>query len=356
MARRKFAFVIHPRMQVREDMGLRWGPLRLVPEPLYDLALRALRLPPITWSELFWHDAPGEPAGWLILVPLSGRQMLTLRRERVVAQVEAALDRAAALGAEVVGLGALTAPVTAGGQRLVHRQDVGVTNGNAYTAAVTLEAMRRLLAGRTADAEIAIVGATGSVGSCLVKLLTRQRLASRLTLVARDQGRLESLAAATSGAAAWLKVRASTEMAQVANADLVVLLTSSADALLRSEHLKPGAMVLDDTQPRNTSPLLPRQRPDVRVIDGGLVAAPGLRLTHGLGLPAGTTFACLAETLLLGLAGHRGHFSIGTPTPEQVTYVADLAVRFGVTLAPFHSFGQPLPAVAAGGFAQGHRQ
>lgn len=350
MTRRKFAFIVHPRQEIGADLGMRWPALRLVPEPLCEFALGTLRLPPITWGEVLWRE---EPLGWVILVPLSGRQMLQMRRERVLARVEAALDQARTLGAEIVGLGALTAPVTGGGQRLTHRKDLAVTNGNAYTAAVTYEAVQGLLAERP-EAEVAVVGATGSVGSCLVRLLARRRLATRLTLVARDQGRLDALAAASSGAAPWLKVRASTEMAAVREADLVVLLTSSADCLLRSEHLKVGAVVLDDTQPRNTAPDLPRQRPDVRVLDGGLVAMPGLRLTGNLGLPAGCVFACLAETVLLALAGQRCHFSIGAPTPEQVTHISRLATRYGAALAPFHSFGRPLPA--SGGFARGCRQ
>lgn len=57
---------------------------------------------------------------------------------------------------------------------------------------------------------------------------------------------------------------------------LVVLLTSATDALLRSEHLGEGTVVVDDTQPRNTSPDLPRRRPDVLVLDGGIVTT-GIR-------------------------------------------------------------------------------
>ena len=129
------------------------------------------------------------------------------------------------------------------------------------------------------------------------------------------------------------------------DADLVILLTSAEDALLGSRHLKRGAVVLDDTQPRNTRPELLLERPDVRIVDGGLVSVPGGQRRGFIGLPPGVAYACLAETLLLGLCGHRGHYSLGSPSPEQATLLLDVARQarhLGFTLAAPHSFGQPV--------------
>ena len=101
-----------------------------------------------------------------------------------------------------------------------------------------------------------------------------------------------------------------TDLGAVADADLVVLLTASADSLLGPEHLAPGAVVLDATQPRNTSPALLEQRPDVVVLDGGVVDIPSLRVVGGdIGLPDGRAYACFAETAMLALTGHHGHFA-----------------------------------------------
>ena len=60
-----------------------------------------------------------------------------------------AVDRAVALGADVVGLGALTATVTAGGATLRARTDIAVTNGNAFTAAILEDQIRMLLPARS---------------------------------------------------------------------------------------------------------------------------------------------------------------------------------------------------------------
>jgi hypothetical protein len=59
----------------------------------------------------------------LLLAPGEGR-----------ARVHRAVDKARALGCDVVGLGALTATVTAGGPA-PGRADFDVTNGNAFTGA-----------------------------------------------------------------------------------------------------------------------------------------------------------------------------------------------------------------------------
>ena len=352
MARRKFAFLVHPRAHLNRDFARFWSPLGYVPESVYSLALRRLPLPPITWNTVYLRDEPGEPAGWVLLVPLGARQMLEEPRKWVASKIEAAVDKAVSMGAEIVGLGALTAPLMRGGLALRHRDDVDITNGNAFTAYATYEALEKLVAShRKADPHIAVVGASGSVGSCVVKLAARQRLTSRLTLVARNMKRLERLAGQARKQGPDMQFSTTDEMMDVRGADLVLLLTSATQNLLRSEHLKQGAVVLDDTQPRNTRSSLLDERPDVRILDGGLVDTGGVqRVGAGLGIPASFSYACLSETILLGLSGHEGHFSIGRPTVEQAAYTGQLAKeyrRFGFSLAPFHSFGRPVQMPAA---------
>ncbi len=126
----------------------------------------------------------------------------------------------------------------------------------------------------------------------------------------------------------------------------MVLLTASADTLLGPEHLAPGAIVLDATQPRNTAPALAAARPDVLVVDGGIVSIPSLRLVGGdIGLPDGRSYACFAETAILALTGQTGHFSLGNPTLEQVDEIrarATTLVHLGFRAADPTSFGAPV--------------
>lgn len=338
----KFAFIMHPRNDVRADMGDWLAPFYLVPNWAWPVAFDKIPAPPMITGKIYFPDQAREPAGHLITLPFTPAQMLTLPRSRVQAKLEEAVDLARDLGAKIVGLGALTAPVSAGGKTLAKRRDVGITNGNAFTAAMTLAGIERLLPRLPRDPLIAVVGATGSVGSCLTRLLARRRSA-RLLLVARNRGRLDALAAETRHHD--VPVEVSTDMDDVKKADLVILLTSSSESLLKSEHLKLGAVVLDDTVPRNTDPALLTSRPDVLIVDGALVDLSGITIRGPIGLPPRLAYACLAETMLLALDGHEGHFSIGAAAVDQAERMFVLADRWrtlGFTLAPFRSFGRPI--------------
>ncbi|KAF2413199.1 semialdehyde dehydrogenase [Microbacterium sp. B35-04] len=337
-----FAFTVHPRARLREDLARAWRPLGLVPERVYDTALRRLPLAPVTMASV---QIGGERVGHVVLVPFGARHLLS-NVEEGRRRVSRAVDRAAALGADVVGLGALTATVTAGGITLRERTDIAVTNGNAFTAAIVEDQIRMLLphvSSRASRPHVAVVGATGSVGTAVTKLLARDCADARLTLIARTAPRLEALAASIAGD---VDVATAQSIDAVGDADLVVLLTASADTLLGPEHLAPGAIVLDATQPRNTSPALAVARPDVLVVDGGIVSIPSLRLTGGeIGLPDGRSYACFAETAILALSGHSGHFSLGNPTLDQVDAIRERARglgHLGFHAADPTSFGRPV--------------
>ncbi|WP_347350325.1 semialdehyde dehydrogenase [Intrasporangium sp.] len=337
-----FAFLVHPEHRLADDVGRVCSQLGRAPERFYDKALRRI---PGPQRPLAAVEIGGRQVGHVVLVPMGARHLLEQRstgRERVAW----ALDRATALGAGVIGLGALTSTVTDGGTWLCGRAGLGVTNGHAFMAATLDAQVRDLLATAVhprAERHVAVVGATGSVGTALVRLLTRDRAVDRLTLVARRMPPLTALAGELSNRV-WTRV--SDQIGTVADADLVVLLTASADTTLRAEHLGPDAVVLDSTQPRNTSRTLRQERPDVLVVDGGIVEIPSLRLRGGsIGLPDGRAYASLAEAALLALSGHRGDYSIGSPSLELVDRTRELAAdlgHLGFRPAEPTSFGQPL--------------
>lgn len=339
-APRRFAFLVHPRADVAADMARVWRPFGRVPEGAWQWAMRRLPLPAQPFATIR-RSGGAEVEGWVVAVPVGARQLLAEDRSWVVGRIEAAVDRAESLGATIVGLGALTAPATGAGRLLRERPGMSFTTGNAFTAYLTVEGLRRLLPAAPGG-HIAIVGATGSVGSCVVRLLADEPLGTDLTLVARGQRRLDDLAAEVR--ATGLAVRTATTMDAVRDADLVLVLTSAADALLGADHLKRGAVVLDDTQPRNTDPALQRERPDVLVVDGGVAAIPGVDLRGDIGLPRGLAYACLCETMLMAFDGVEGS-AVGQASVDHALRMRDAARRFahlGFSLADPLSFGRPI--------------
>ncbi|MEP6650645.1 MAG: semialdehyde dehydrogenase, partial [Lapillicoccus sp.] len=284
----------------------------------------------------------GKHVGHVVLVPFGAQHMLSEPVEARV-RVGRAVDHAVGLGASVVGLAALTAQVTGGGVSLRSRTDVAVTNGNALTAAIVHDQVRDLIHG-SPSGRVAIVGATGSVGSTVAKLVARSRHADEILLVAGNERRLDSLRCNLSGRG--VVIRSTTDVHAIRSADLVVLLTPAAGSVLESQHLAESAVVLDATQPRNTSTDPARERRDVRFLDGGIVSIPSLEIRGGnVGLPNGRAYACFAETALLALSGQRQHFSIGMPDLDQVDHVRSLASEYahlGFGVAAPTSFGVPV--------------
>lgn len=240
---------------------------------------------------------------------------------------------AAERGARVVGLGALTSPVTRGGTTLLDGIPRGltVTTGNAYTAAVARHNTREAaeVLGLDPNATVALVGCTGSVGTAVTQLLDRDGY--DLILVGRHETRVQR----TLGELAD-RHRVVAEQSALKAADIVLLLTGDASAQLTPDSVQPGSIVVDLAHPRNVEPadygkFLAK---DVRVAQGGQAVVPGYHCTMELELAEDeNTIACLAETYLFAKEGITEH-SVGIPFPWFAEEMGEIAADHGVRPAP----------------------
>ncbi|MGN9913957.1 hypothetical protein ACTMTJ_41145 [Phytohabitans sp. LJ34] len=291
---------------------------------------KMLSLPPtITGEVTFGFDVlRGE---FLVVLCLPDTILYSQGREQIDQAVQVAQSR----GARVIGLGALTAPATRGGLTLVPKLPRGmtVTTGNAYTAAVArrnvVEASEVLATGE--GATVAVVGCTGSVGVAASRLLDREGF--RLVLVGRSQTRVRK-------ELADLVPRAtvSGSIADVGQADIILLLTGDPSAYVTPDLVKPGAIVLDLAHPLNIQKEdYPRfEQRDVRVAQGGLVNIPGYHLTTDLRLPdRHSALACLAETYLFAKEGITEH-SVGQASVDFAIEMEAVAARHGVRTRPLN--------------------
>lgn len=343
---KKFAFLVHLRSSYRKDLQALASPLGWIPDAVYRFALRNRPLAPFGWSDVTLSSEATEPDGHIIMLPYTARQLIE-QQNAMLPRIEEAMALAASKGAEIMGLGAVASSITQDGKRVADNPYIRVTNGNAYTAVITCQRLEQLIREcHSPKPTVAIVGATGSLGTLVSTLLAKQETEAQYLLVARNNHRLYRLAADMRLINASVELRLSQQLADCKQADIVVVLTSAVECLLQPQHLKVGAVVLDNAQPRNTQPALVAKRPDVTVIDGGLVSAPHLHVhQRPIGLPAGVSYACLAETILLAQANYQNHFSVGQTTLDQADYISTLAHRFshlGLHLAPDHSFGKPI--------------
>ncbi|HEY3363515.1 MAG TPA: aminotransferase class III-fold pyridoxal phosphate-dependent enzyme [Symbiobacteriaceae bacterium] len=341
------------------------------------------------------ETADGRTAyGEFIIIPRTADQMLALPHDEAIALVQKAVDMARERGAKIVGLGAYTSVVTRGGLHLKHA-GVPITTGNSYTVVAAVESVYKAvqeLGTELNQATIAVVGATGAIGRSVAILMAEE--VNRVILIGnperpeQSRKRLQKVAADTvrylaqlhqdgkafsvgtigaamvamgpvpqpdadaeviTGLAAALERRGrliiTTDTdAMLPEADLVVTATSSVDDLVTPANLKFGAAVCDLSRPPNVSRAVKDARPDVLAIDGGVVAVPGLPdFNWKFGFEQGLAYACMAETMILGLTHHYADTSIGTdlnlPTIMEIRQAAE---QMGFKLAQLRSFDRPL--------------
>jgi predicted amino acid dehydrogenase len=126
----------------------------------------------------------------------------------------------------------------------------------------------------------------------------------------------------------------------LAEAQLILTVTSAVHDVIRPEFLQPGSVICDVARPRDVSAMVARERDDILVIDGGMVDVPGPVDFHfNFGFPPGKAYACMAETIALALEGRFEDFTLGKHlTREQVKEIGSIATKHGFRLSGFRSF------------------
>lgn len=344
-----FAFIIHP-IDARRDVGRKYPIAQYLPERLIEWAIKGRD--PLVAADLtgIRSDTGEEAQGWFIACPFTPRQFLELPTEFVYEKLEKCGRIAEGLGAKILGLGAFTSVVGDGGITLAKRLNPGiaVTTGNSYTIATAVEGAVRgagLMGIALPGATVAIVGATGSIGATCAEILARD--AQAVHLVGRNVEKLEALRgrlAATSMA----DIRLFTDVANgLKDADIVLTVSSAAQAIVQPQHIKRGAVVCDVARPRDVSVAVAKERNDVLVIEGGVVRVPGaMRSTKpgseqpfSFGFPQGTAYACMSETIALALENRYENFTLGKEVSvQQADDIAVICRRHGFRLDGFRSF------------------
>lgn len=276
--------------------------------------------------------------GWIIGVPYGGREIMNLTPEEATDAIGRAVDKGRDLGAQIVGLGALTSVVTRGGRSVMGR-DVAITSGNSFT---TLMAVEALFSGaKKMDIELiaargGVVGATGSIGRACALMLSEKL--SQLTLfgnpkhINSSKNRLNSLVkdiysyavermktGKIEGMSLWVtKVVSMLQKVNDANAvtyldtinsgnnmdldfikrlceylqiacpvatsidiakdisacNLIIATSNSPEYLIFPSDLRAGAVVCDVARPADIAPEVYTERNDVLILEGGLVQFP----------------------------------------------------------------------------------
>jgi predicted amino acid dehydrogenase len=333
-----FAFIIHP-IEL-DDVFRKLKFMRKWPVPVVEAVVRSL--PPFKVSEITGVQSEhAEISGYFVSCPLTSTQMVALPEEKVIKKIIQAGKVAEKLGVKIVGLGAMTSVVGDAGITVAKNLDIAVTTGNSYTVATALEGTKKaakLMGLDISRAEVLVVGATGSIGSVCARILARD--ARFLTLLARDKHKLDHLASRILKETGLAAKVSSDIKRSVQRADIIIAVTGAAESVIDVMDLKPGAVVCDVARPRDVSKRCAELRNDVLVIEGGVVDVPGhVDFGFNFGFPPRTSYACMAETMILALEGKFESFTLGRDVSvTQIDEINRLADKHGFKIAGFRSF------------------
>lgn len=335
----KFAFLVHP-LSLKDVENFEKGARGRSPQ----LVEKVLEwTPPFKLSHITGiRSTTGvEAEGWFVSVPLLPHQILNLNQESVIEKIVKACQIAEKLGAKIIGLGAFTAMIGNGGQEIADQIEIAVTTGNTYTTALAIEATRAASATmnlKLDEAILAVIGATGSIGSACAQIMASE--VGKLLLVGRNKPRLATVAQKIKGNG-LNSVEVSTNISRsVHQADIIIAVSGAIDCIIHPKDIKPGAVVCDVARPRDVSRQVAEVRDDVLVIDGGIVEVPGqVEFNLDFGPPKGMAEGCVAETIVLALEKRYEDYTIGRKiTPEMVQEMRELAAKHGFKLAAFRRF------------------
>lgn len=393
----RFAFLVHP-VDLANYSDFDPSLAVFSEEQLADLSSRWNDLvEPFVVGTARIESKTGDTAyGDFICLPRTADEFLEMDRAQAIAEIKQAVELAKERGAKLVGLGAYTSVVTMGGRSMLPHVDVALTTGNSYTVVSGIEAVTT--AAQKMDITLekstaAVLGASGAIGKALSTLLAES--VQKIILIGNPRNAAKSefrmrkvvvqilqhlkklsdgghvfpsgtigdfvsqrqgMPAGNADLGEWMAyveallqedvpfVITTDAAAHLPKADLIVAATSSPEALITPAMLKWGAVICDLSRPANVSREVLHKRPDVLVIDGGIVEVPNRPdLGWNFGFEPGQAYACMSETMMLALEKKYENASLGADlNMEHIQYLRKLADKHGFTLAGLRSFDRPL--------------
>jgi len=210
---------------------------------------------------------------------------------------------------------------------------------SAASAVPTVIECARLRGIDITTATIAVVGAYGIVGKAATLLLGEQN-PHTMILTGHNHNKLAAVGRELSTCFQG-EIVCSADNSAIRKADIVILSVTSDGYIVGPQDLKKNAVVVDMAQPHNMSHEVCTQRPDVLRVDGGYMSIADINLRFKMGPPRGTSFACLAETVVSTLSGDHDHH-VGPVDMDFARGIMPLANSLGFEVAPLTNFSRPI--------------
>jgi len=265
-----------------------------------------------------------------------------------------AMELAQKKGINITALGGFTSIIFENFNLLQHQhvrnttlQWERFTTGNTHTAWVIcrqLELNAPSIGIDLKKARVAVVGATGDIGSAVCRWLSRRTGVSELLLVARQEKPLSELQNELGGG----KILSLEEA--LPEADAVVWVASMPRTLeIDSSKLRNPCLMIDGGYPKNLDSKVSAE--GVHVLKGGIVEffndiGWSMMELAEMEKPQRQMFACFAEAMLLEFESCHTNFSWGRNniTIEKMDFIGEASVRNGFSTLNLKNFFQAAAA------------
>lgn len=288
----------------------------------------------------------------------------------------------------LVGLGQYSSVITMNGKS-IRNPDVFVTTGNSYTVGIGVQAIKEEIAASDKHLKpltLGVLGAAGNICSTYIKCflphfsrmvlkgsdgkggkLKTYRFLRELTcyifsemLENGSQGLHPDIYERFANSQTFDKLKAGEleindlklidyiqeelgadfpfqlidSLDELKQCDVTVVATNNPEPFLYSRYFADNSIVYDISVPLNSTDELIHNNKNIKVIMGGVVQLPYEQTITMRAYPLGTgeAFACISETILLGLENKRCNFSFGNLHPSQVRYMDELGAKHGFKL------------------------
>jgi acetylornithine/succinyldiaminopimelate/putrescine aminotransferase/predicted amino acid dehydrogenase len=303
-------------------------------------------LDPVVFDEVNVHSVNGDTTHLSFIgLFLDSRLIESAYRTRdyewIVDKIRHAASLAEAAGCQVLGLGGYTSILTKNGKRL-ERPGLTVTTGNSLTVGFGWEAIARaawIQEVQLREAAVAVVGAGGNIANTYATLLAGE--VKRLVLVPRllQNPKVARLRQTLSLQYPELQIDITDRLDTVKDCEIIVASSNSSMPVLFPEHLSPTTKIICDLAvPSDVAESVGTIWPEIIVLKGGVIQLPRNEdfKIGGIPLPDGHVFACMGETLIMGLDQCK-HFpgSVGAVSPAGVLRILALAKQAGFALGGF---------------------
>ncbi len=224
-----------------------------------------------------------------------------------IAKIQDAVNKLTNEGMACISLGAHTSIITGNGLNLAERGNCKILTGNSLTVASCLFYLDQHLESRERNVNempaIAIVGASGNIGTGLVNCLNDPKYAEfAIILIGNNEKRLEKMKEELSGFNK--KVTCTTDLFELKHASMIISCANTNDPIIFQHHIRNDqpVFIIDISVPSSVSDEVKVMQNICFCKEASSVYLPGNpELLISSHTPEGKIFCCAAESILCAL-------------------------------------------------------